>query len=61
METLERENIKAMEEWMDDLISTPPAAEYYHIRAAQKYCEERGISIEDISDEELKQFEYVPR
>lgn len=65
METLERENIKAMEEWMDDLldfpISTPPDAKYYHIRAAQKYCEERGISIEDISDEELKQFEYVPR
>lgn len=45
---------------LDIPISTPPDAKYYHIRDALAYCKERGISIEDISDEELKQFEYTP-
>ncbi|MDR0324786.1 MAG: hypothetical protein LBI19_01655 [Oscillospiraceae bacterium] len=32
----------------------------YDYRAISNYCRERGISNEDLTEDELKQFEYNP-
>lgn len=60
MEKLDLKKAAIMDDRMDTPVSTPPDAKYYHIRAIQQYCKERGIAITQISDEELKQFEYIP-
>jgi hypothetical protein len=60
MVTIKPENLQTLEDLLDVPIEAPKDAKHYRIRAALAYCKERGISIEDISDEELKQFECVP-
>lgn len=60
MEKLDLKKADVMDDLMDTPVSTPPDAKYYHIRALQKYCQKRGIAITDVSDDELKQFEYIP-
>lgn len=46
---------------MDIPISTPPEAKFYRVRDLVHYCEQRGIRTEDLTDQELKQFELSPK
>ena len=52
--------LKNDDEYILDTIGLPPINYYgpeYNIRALDKYCKEKGMKPEELSDNELKQFE----
>ena len=59
MVTIKPENIQTLEDLLDVPMEAPKDAKHYMIRDLIRYCEERGIGTEDVTDEELKQFEIV--
>jgi len=59
MVTIKPENIQTLEDLLDVPIEAPKDVNHYMIRDLIRYCQERGIGTEDVTDEELKQFEIV--
>ncbi|MBQ7890762.1 MAG: hypothetical protein IJ359_01250 [Erysipelotrichaceae bacterium] len=52
--------LKNDDEYILDTIGLPPInydGPEYNIRALDKYCKEKGMKPEELSDNELKQFE----
>ena len=59
MVKIEPENIRTLEDLLDVPMKAPKDAKHYMLRDLIRYCEERGIGTEDVTDEELKQFEIL--
>ena len=51
MEKIYTEDIETLEDLLDIPISTPKDSKNYRIRDVIAYCEAKGISTEDITDE----------
>ena len=56
MVKIEPENIRTLEDLLDVPMKAPKDAKHYMLRDLIRYCEERGIGTEDVTDEVLIHF-----